>query len=67
MLLEHVSWSIFEVIFQKNVLLYLLVLKCVKIGEKCFVGEGLTPATSDVKKVIHLGFKIKVLAKNKNI
>ena len=46
-------------IFQKNVLLYFLVLKCVKVGKKCFVGEGLTPATSDVEKVIHLCFKTK--------
>ena len=27
------------------------MLKCVKVGEKCFIGEGLTPAKSGVKKV----------------
>ena len=27
------------------------MLKCVKVGEKCFIGEGLTPATSGVEKV----------------
>ena len=39
------------------------MLKCVKVGEKCLIGEGLTPATSDVEKVILLGCKTKFVAK----
>ena len=58
--LEHVNLWIFEVIFQKKLKLYFLVYKCVKVGEKCLVSGGLTPATSNVEKVIILGCKTKV-------
>ena len=30
-------------IFQKIVLLYLLVIECVKVGVQCIIGEGITP------------------------
>ena len=47
-------------IFQINVNLKLTVLKCVKVGEKCFVSEGVTPASSNFKKFIILGCETKV-------
>ena len=56
----------FEVIIQKNVLLYLLVLKVVEVGEKCVIGEGLTPTASVFEKVYPKGSKTKVLAKFKS-
>ena len=42
------------------------MLKRVKVGETCFVIEGVTPGTSDVEKIILLGFKPNVSANNKN-
>ena len=57
----------FEVIFQKNVFLNLLVIKCVKVGVKCFVSEGIIPASSYVEKRATLSFKSKVLVKCKNV
>ena len=54
-------------IFQKNVKFNLLVLKCVKVGDKCVNSEGLTPATSDVEKVTQSGCKPKFLGKYKGV
>ena len=63
MVLECVNNQIFKMNFQNNVKLKLLVLKCVKVGEKCFISEGLTPTTSEVENVIQSGSNPKCMCK----
>ena len=53
-------------IFQINANLKSTVLKCVKVGEKCFISEGVTPTSSNFKKVLKLGYETKVSVKYKN-
>ena len=63
MVLECVNNQIFKMNFQNNVKLKLLVLKCVKVGEKCFISEVLTPTTSEVENVIQSGSNPKFMCK----
>ena len=41
------------------------MLKRVKVGERCFIGEGVTPGLSDVEKVARLGLNLSVSTANK--
>ena len=53
-------------IFQKNVYLKLLVLKCVMVGVIRVISEGLTPTTSVVRRIAQSGYNLKVVSNHKN-
>ena len=48
----------------KTVLIYSLVIKCVKVGVKCIYGEGIAPASGSINNGVQLGPKNRILCEN---